>query len=53
MKGSTSVLLRKIVRHLFGILRSFEEWVITEAGSAEQAAHVAAEQRRSDTHTDS
>jgi hypothetical protein len=32
MKGSTGVLWRKVIRHLFGILRAFEEWVLFESG---------------------
>lgn len=40
MKGSTSVCLRKIIRHGFGMLRAFEEWVTWEStpSAAERAA---------------
>lgn len=37
MKTSTGFFLRKVIRHLFSILRLFEEWVQLESGSAESA----------------
>jgi hypothetical protein len=39
MKGSTGIMLLKVIRHLFGILRSIEQWVMLESGTAAASAH--------------
>lgn len=52
MNGSTGILLRKVIRHLFGILRSFEEWVILESNRSESAADRAAAAAASERSAD-